>query len=143
MDTALILLALALILLPGWALWMRLAGGQASQAVAISGLTFAAALAIVVLYVTAYLSLAAFLAVWIPAAIAALAWLIAKRPRVRSDRTLVMLALAAAVVRFLPVLALDYPRGWDPNFHLLIVHLIEQSGAQVSSLSPFEDIAIS
>jgi hypothetical protein len=53
-----------------------------------------------------------------------------------------VLALAAAAVRFLPVLVLDYPRGWDPNFHLLVVHLIEQHGAQVSSLSPFEDIPI-
>jgi hypothetical protein len=142
MDTALTLLALSLILLPGWALWMRLAGPQPSQEVAISGLAFAAALAIVALYVTAYLSLTAFLAVWVPAAVAAVASLMMKRPRVSIDRALLVLALAAAAVRFLPVLALDYPRGWDPNFHLLVVHLIEQRGAQVGSLSPFEDIPI-
>jgi hypothetical protein len=141
MQTALSLLALALILLPGWALWMRLAGPQPSQEVAISGLAFAAALAIVALYIAAYLSLTVFLAVWLPAAVAAAASL-AKRARISVDRTLLVLALAAAALRFLPVLVLDYPRGWDPNFHLLVVHLIEQQWAQVSSLSPFEDIPI-
>lgn len=142
MDSALTVLAAALILLPGWALWLRLAGPQPTQETAISGLSFALALAMLVLYVVAHASLAAFVVVWAVAVAVACARLIGRPPRFPVDRTLALLALGAAAVRFLPALLQDYPPGWDPNFHLLVIRLIEQKGALVATLSPFEDIPI-
>ena len=142
MDTLLTLLALALILLPGWVLWLHITGPQPSTEVAITGLAFASAIAMVVLYAISYVGLTWFVVVWL----AALAWaayrLAVLRPRIRVDGALALLMLGAAAVRFLPVLVQIFPPGWDPYFHLLIVRLIEQSGAHVASLSPFEDIPI-
>lgn len=143
MDTALTLLAIALILLPGWVLWARLLDpNQLSQETAITGLSFALALAMLVLHVCAYLSLTLFVALWLCAAAIALYTLTTRRVGIALDRTLVALALAAAVIRFLPVLVQEYPIGWDPNFHLLVVRLIEQQWALVTWLSPFEDMRI-
>src|SRR5688572_21143860 len=142
METALTLLALALILLPGWVLWLRLTGPRPSQEVAITGLSFAAGLALLALFVCAYFSLTLFAAAWLCAAAAA-AWRLLRRPpRIRLDGTLALLALGAAAIRFAPVLVQDFPQGWDPYFHLLVVRLIEQRGAQVFTLSPFEEIPI-
>jgi hypothetical protein len=142
-DTALTLLAVALILLPGWVLWVRLVGPQQpSQEAAITGLSFALALAMLALHLCAYLSLTVFVALWLCAGAAALYTLNVRRVRFAVDRTLVALALAAAAIRFLPVLVQEYPIGWDPNFHLLVVRLIEQQWALVTSLSPFEDMRI-
>src|SRR5687768_17079135 len=119
METALTLLALALILLPGWVLWLRLTGPRPSQEVAITGLTLSAA-------------------AW-PCAAAAAAWRLPRRPpRIRLAGTLALLALGAAAIRFAPVLVQDFPKGWNPYFHLMVVRLIEQSGAQVFTLSTFE-----
>ena len=142
MDTALTLLAVALILLPGWALWWRLTGGVASQEVALTGVPVALSLAMVALYLCSYLDLAVFVVVWCAALLWALYVLRAYPPRIRIDRTLALLALGVATIRFLPALVQEFPPGWDPYFHLLVVRLIEQSGAHVSTLSPFEDIPI-
>jgi hypothetical protein len=142
MDTGLTLLAVALILLPGWALWWRLTGGAASLEVAITGLSVALALAMVVLYLCSYPGLAVFVVVWCAALLCALYVLRAHAPRIRIGRTLALLALGVAAIRFLPALVQEFPPGWDPYFHLLVVRLIEQSGAHVSTLSPFEDIPI-
>jgi len=142
MDTALTLLAAALVLLPGWVLWLRLVGPQPSQEVAITGLSFALALAMVVLHLCAYFSLTAFVVVWLCAGAGAIWALRPRWPRIPIDRALALIALGAAAIRFLPAMVQDFPPGWDPYFHLLIVRLIEQSGAQVATLSPFENIPI-
>jgi hypothetical protein len=142
MDTALTLLAAGLILLPGWALWLRITGPQPSTEVAITGLAFATAVAMVALYALSYLSLAAFIVAWLAAAAWGIYQVSVLRPLIRIDRALALLALGAAAIRFAPVLFQDFPPGWDPYFHLLVVRLIEQSGAHVASLSPFEDIPI-
>jgi hypothetical protein len=142
MDALLTLLAVALILLPGWALWLRLVGPQPSPEVAITGLSFALALALLALELCAYLSLTVFVGIWLPAAAVAAWRLRAHPPRLRFDRALVLLALAAAAIRFLPALAREYPFGWDPYFHLLVVRLIEEKWAHVFALSPFEDIPL-
>ena len=142
MDTALTVAATALLLLPGWALWMRLAGPQPSQEIAITGLAVALALAMVTLHACAYLGLSFFVAVWL-CAIGAAAWSLFRHPpRVRIDRALALLALGAALIRFLPVLVQEFPPGWDPYFHLLVVRLIAQGGGHVATLAPFEDIPI-
>jgi hypothetical protein len=142
MDTLLTLLAVALILLPGWALWLRLAAPQPSAEVAITGLAFSTAVAMVALYALSHVGLAAFVAAWLPALAWAAYQLKVQRPRFRVEAALAALALAAAAVRFLPALLQEFPPGWDPYFHLLVVRLIEQSGAHVASLSPFEEIRI-
>jgi hypothetical protein len=142
MDTLLTLLAVALILLPGWALWLRLAGPQPSPEVAITGLSFALALALLALHLCAYFSLTLFVALWLPAAALAAWRLRANPPRLRFDRTFVLIALAAAAIRFLPALGREYPLGWDPYFHLLVVRLMEEKWAHVFRLNPFEDIPL-
>jgi hypothetical protein len=143
METALTVLVIGLALLPGWAVWLRMVGpSQPSQEVAISGLAFALGLAMLTLHLCAYASLTLFAVGWTLAALAGAYWLYRQRPRFSIERALVLLALAAAAIRFAPVLLQDFPHGWDPYFHLLIVRLIGQSGGHVASLSPFEDIPI-
>jgi hypothetical protein len=142
MDTTLTVAAVVLLLLPGWALWLRIVGPQPSPEVAISGLPFALALAMVALHLCAYFSLTAFVVLWLPAAAAAAYSLYRQRPALRFDRALIALAALAAAIRFAPALLEDFPPGWDPYFHLLVSRLIEADWAHVAMLSPFEDIRI-
>ena len=142
MHTTLTVAAVALLLLPGWALWIRMVGARPSQEVALSGLPFALALAMVALHLCAYASLNLFVALWLLAGAAAAYSLYRQRPALRFDRTLLVLAALAAAIRFAPALVEEFPPGWDPYFHLLVSRLVEEQWAHVITLSPFEDIRI-
>ena len=149
MDLILCILALLLLLLPGIALWQRLSPDPPGPARAVTGVTFALALAVCSGYVLNYFSLDIFLMAWGVAAALAAFSLVRNLPspgalyRVLSPhKWLLGLLLFTLLIRILPTFAHTYPRGWDPYFHLLLAQKILGAGAHISDWLPHETIPL-
>ena len=150
MDLLLCALALLLLLLPGAALWHRTSPDPPGPERAITGLTFAVALATCAGYALTYLSLDIFLIAWGITAAAAGVLLLRRgcpSPRQLAHNLgrhpwLLGLLLLTLVIRLAPTFAHTYPRGWDPYFHLLLVQKILAAGAHIRDWLPHEAIPL-
>lgn len=143
MDLLPCVLLWALLPLPGALLWLR---GRALWTA--EDLCEAWALGTAGAFVLLYIGgLAPFAPVWAMAAAGALAWAFKSgRPRVElgeEGRLLAGLLLLALALRLGPAWVSQYPPGWDPYFHLILVKKILASGRLARDLAPYETIAVS
>jgi len=150
MKALLFFAGLLYLLLPGVTFWFWLnQPARGSWRHAINGLSFGFAFVVCLLYLISLLGLDVFLWAWGAPFVAAAAYGWLKRRQIRSalslpegSKWLLAVLGLAAILRFLPLPFHQYPRGWDPYFHLLLVEKILSASGHIQDWLPFEDIPL-
>ncbi len=155
--------------LPGFTLWHLTVNARPTLENRLNAIAFACALAITTLFFLTLASLNFWWSVWLVlAAASALYWIIrpwrrrsvpvsvshedlVKAPSppplphrqiVVSRFWIILLFALIAAVWIAPTFFHEYPRGWDPYFHMVIVDKILAAQTHVDSLTPIENVQI-
>jgi len=114
----------------------------------IDSWTIGFALSFCVLFVVGHWRVQYFTVVLVPACLASAVYWARRLPttpmaasRVWTE-PLVWASLLSFAIRTAPLVAREFPLGWDPYFHLVLADRILRTGRIVDSWRPYEDIAL-
>ena len=146
MSLCLLLISLLCLLLPGMALWYTGKFGD-SREKALDGICFSVAFAVCVIFLSTLVSLNFFIFLWTLLSAGSLFLLVKEAksftPRLGPEAISFAFILGlSGLVRFLPVYFHEYPRGWDPYFHVLLAVKITQAQTHIYDWLPFESISL-
>ena len=150
MSYLLILLLIALFPLP----WIWLGAGRSFRDCSdidwIDGICVGFGIAFCVLYLCSQHSLSLFRWVWGMSLVVAIgvARVTMRRKAAGSVkwgseiRILIPLLALYLLIRAVPLAVTEYPRGWDPYFHLVLAEKIVRAGKFITDWTPFENIEL-